>query len=200
MDPTIDLDEVLDQMIDEELEDNNDEEIIRFILESQQQLHGNTTSRSQRRRVVHRNREEGHHRLFNEYFSENPVYTEIQFRRRFCMLRHVLIRIVNALSNHDEYFQMRVDALRQKGLSPLQKCTTVIRILAYGSPADSVDEYVRIGETTTVECLERFVLGICTIFGNEYLRRPNNEDIKRLLQMGAARGFPGMLGSIDCMH
>ena len=95
---------------------------------------------------------------------------------------------------------MRVDALRRKGLSPLQKCTTAIRILAYGSPADSVDEYVRIGETTAVECLERFVLGICTIFGNEYLRRPNNEDIERLLQMGATRGFPGMLGSIDYMH
>ncbi|KAH1232925.1 Glutathione S-transferase T2 [Glycine max] len=103
-------------------------------------------------------------------------------------------------SNHDEYFQMRVDALRRKGLSPLQKCTTTIHILAYGSPADSVDEYVRIGETTAVECLERFVLGICTIFGNEYLRRPNNDDIKRLLQMGAAHGFPGMLGSIGCMH
>ncbi|KAL5184192.1 Glutathione S-transferase T2 [Glycine soja] len=144
-----------------ELEDNSDEEIIRLILESQQQLHGNTT-------------------------SQNPVYTEIQFRRRFRMQRHVFLRIVNARSNHDEYFQMRVDALRRKGLSPLQKCTTAIRILAYGSPANSVDEYVRIG--------------ICTIFGNEYLRRPNNEDIERLLQMGAERGFPGMLGSIDCMH
>ena len=39
-----------------------------------------------------------------------------------------------------------------------------------------------------------------SIFGNEYLRRPNNEDTERLLQMGVARGFPGMLGSIDCMH
>ena len=95
---------------------------------------------------------------------------------------------------------MRVEALRRKGLSPLQKCTTTIHILAYGSPADSVDEYVRIGETTAVECLERFVLGICTIFGNEYLRRPNNKGTERLLQMGAARGFPSMLGSIDCMH
>ena len=79
MDPTIDLDEVLDQMIDEKLEDNNDEEIIRLILESQQQLHGNTTRHSQRRRVVHRNREEGHDRWFNDYFSKNPVYTDIQF-------------------------------------------------------------------------------------------------------------------------
>ena len=46
MDPNIDLDEVLDQMIDEELEDNTDEEIIRLILESQQQLHSNTTRHS----------------------------------------------------------------------------------------------------------------------------------------------------------
>ncbi|KAH1227616.1 hypothetical protein GmHk_10G027811 [Glycine max] len=73
---------------------------------------------------------------------------------------------------------MRVDALRQKGLSPLQKCITALRILAYGSRVDNMDEYVRIGETTTVECLRQFVSGICTIFGNEYLKRPNNEDTK----------------------
>ena len=102
MDPTIDLDEVLDQMIDEELEDNTDEEIIRLILESQQQLHGNTTRHSQRRRVVHHNREEGHDRLFNDYFSKNPVYTEIQFQRRFRMWRHAFLQIVDALNNHDE--------------------------------------------------------------------------------------------------
>jgi len=112
----------------------------------------------------------------------------------------VFLRIVDALSNHDDYFQMKVNALQQKGLSPLQKCTTALRILAYGSLADGVDEYVRIGETTIVECLERFVSGICTIFGNKYLRRPNNEDIERLLQIGVARGFSGILGSIDCMH
>jgi len=77
MDPNIDLDEVLDKMIDEELEDNNNEEIIRLILESQQQLDGNTTRRRQRRRVVHWNCEEGHDRLFNDYFSANLVYTKI---------------------------------------------------------------------------------------------------------------------------
>ena len=116
------------------------------------------------------------------------------------MQTHVFLRIVEVLNNHDEHFQMRVDALCRKDLSPLQKCTTTIHILAYGSLADSVDEYVRIGETTVVECLERFVSGICTIFRNEYLRRPNNEDTECLLQMGAAHGFSGMLGSIDCMH
>nr|XP_023874274.1 uncharacterized protein LOC111986818 [Quercus suber] len=34
----------------------------------------------------------------------------------------------------------------------------------------------------------------------EYLRSPNSSDIARLLRVGESRGFPGMLGSIDCMH
>ncbi|KAF5451832.1 hypothetical protein F2P56_026897 [Juglans regia] len=35
---------------------------------------------------------------------------------------------------------------------------------------------------------------------DEYLRSPNANDIARLLVVGEQRGFPGMLGSIDCMH
>ena len=37
------------------------------------------------------------------------------------------------------------------------------------------------------------------IFGDEYLRSPNDNDINRLLQIGKAHGFLGMLNSIDCM-
>uniref|UniRef100_A0A0D3B171 Uncharacterized protein n=1 Tax=Brassica oleracea var. oleracea TaxID=109376 RepID=A0A0D3B171_BRAOL len=35
---------------------------------------------------------------------------------------------------------------------------------------------------------------------NEYLRRTTPEDLQRLLDVGEVRGFPGMIGSIDCMH
>ncbi|CAL5195544.1 unnamed protein product [Lathyrus oleraceus] len=158
------------------------------------------SSRPKRRTTVDRGREEGHNRLFNDYFSENPIYTDVQFRRRFRMHRHVFLRIVDALGNHDEYFQMRVDATGKMGLSPLQKCTSAIRMLAYGSPADLVDEYVRINKSTSIECLERFVKGVNVVFGAEYLRKPNNTDVEHLLQMGESRGFSGMLGFIDCMH
>jgi len=75
-----------------------------------------------------------------------------------------------------------------------------MRMLAYGSPADLLDEGLRIAESTVIECLTLFVKGIRENFGAHYLRRPIEDDIRRLLQIGEARGFPGMLGSVDCMH
>ncbi|XP_057739982.1 uncharacterized protein LOC130957108 [Arachis stenosperma] len=116
------------------------------------------------------------------------------------MRRHVFIQIVDALSNVYPYFQQKVDATGRKGLSPLQKCTAAIRMLAYGVGADAVDDYVRIGESTTIECLEKFVEGVISVFKDEYLRKPKPNDVQRLLQMAEGRGFPGMLDSIDCMH
>ena len=38
------------------------------------------------------------------------------------------------------------------------------------------------------------------IFGPEYLRSPIAADISRLLRKANQHGFPGMLGSLDCMH
>ncbi|KAJ0839217.1 putative harbinger transposase-derived protein [Helianthus annuus] len=55
-------------------------------------------------------------------------------------------------------------------------------------------------ETVTRASLIKFVEGVFSCFGQEYLRRPNNGDLARLLHVGADRGFPGMVCSIDCMH
>ena len=74
------------------------------------------------------------------------------------------------------------------------------KVLAYGTCADMFDENLQIAESTLIETLENFCKGIIECFGPNYLRRPTAEDIHRLLHVGEARGFPGMLGSIDCMH
>ena len=57
-------------------------------------------------------------------------------------------------------------------------------VLAYGVSADAVDDYVRIGESTAIECLEKFVEDVILVFESEYLRKPNSNDIQRLLKMG----------------
>ncbi|XP_048501253.2 uncharacterized protein LOC104887555 [Beta vulgaris subsp. vulgaris] len=73
-------------------------------------------------------------------------------------------------------------------------------MLAYGVAADSLDEYVRISESTARIALMKFTKGVIKKFGAEYLRRPTPDDLARLLRFGEDRGFPGMVGSIDCMH
>ncbi|RWR84687.1 putative nuclease HARBI1 [Cinnamomum micranthum f. kanehirae] len=150
--------------------------------------------------VIQRGRISRHHRLYNDYFSENSVYTPSQFRRRFRMRKPLFFQIVSAVEAHDPYFQQKRNCAGSLGLSTLQKVTAAVRILAYGVAADAVDDFVRIAESTSIESLKKFVQVIIDVFGNEYLRTPNNADICRLLSEGERCGFPGMLGSIDCMH
>jgi hypothetical protein len=100
----------------------------------------------------------------------------------------------------DLYFVQRPNCAGELGLSALQKVVVVVRILSYGILVDAVDEYVRIGESTAHEALKHFCTAIQTAFGGYYLKAPTAADIARLLQVGESRGFPGMLGSVDCMH
>ncbi|XP_010445207.2 PREDICTED: uncharacterized protein LOC104727835 [Camelina sativa] len=114
------------------------------------------------------------------------------------MNKGLFMRIVERLSTAFPFFQQRRDATGRFGLSTLQKITAAIRIMAYGCPADAVDEYLRLAPSTALSCLEHFIEGINDLFGDEYLRRPTPEDLQRLLAIGEFRGFPGMIGSIYC--
>ncbi|XP_019170454.1 PREDICTED: uncharacterized protein LOC109166024 [Ipomoea nil] len=73
------------------------------------------------------------------------------FRRRFRMSRNLFLRIPNAVKGHVNYFVQQKDRIGRLGLSTLQKVTAAFRVLAYGIPADAADEYIQIGESTTIE-------------------------------------------------
>jgi hypothetical protein len=51
-------------------------------------------------------------------------------------------------------------------------------MLAYGAAADANDEYLRIGESTAHKSLTQFCDAVISIYGNEYLRHPNKDDLK----------------------
>jgi hypothetical protein len=85
-------------------------------------------------------------------------------------------------------------------LSPIQKCYAALRMLAYGTPADELDDNLKLAASTTLECLGKFAEGVIEVFGEKYLRSPNQDEIEHILQVNESRGFLGMLGSIDCMH
>ncbi|KAK2662951.1 hypothetical protein Ddye_001525 [Dipteronia dyeriana] len=150
--------------------------------------------------VINRDRKSADRRLFYDYFTENPRYNDQMFHRRFRIGRSLFLRIVEKVEARDNYFMQQRDSVGRLDLSVLQKITAVFRMLAYGCPADATDEYIKIGESTTIESLKRFCRAVVKEFAGEYLRSPNATDVARLLHIGKDHGFPGMLGSLDCMH
>ncbi|XP_021835319.2 uncharacterized protein [Spinacia oleracea] len=73
-------------------------------------------------------------------------------------------------------------------------------MLAYGLAPDAVDEYLLISQSTGKNSLLHFISGVIKHFEADYLRSPTDEDLRMILHRNKERGFPGMIGSIDCMH
>ena len=157
-------------------ESSDDEKILKYVLDNEnekralelvkklrqlrEEKRASSSSASRRprkkKRFVKRDYEEAHERLHKDYFAEDSIYNESHFCRRFRMRRHLFLRVVDALQSRFEFFKQKSDALGRRGLSPLTKCTTTIRILAYGISTDCVDEYLKIGESMAMECMKNF--------------------------------------------
>lgn len=183
------------------MESDSDEELeIIANLAMEEEISTSHGRPKKRRTFIRRDRLQAGEDLFRDYFAEPPIYPHKYFRRRFRMSRDLFCRIQYAVEAKDPYFVQKRDGSQRLGLTSLQKITAAFRMLIYGVTADFMDEYLKIGETTVVKSLKRFVQAIISIFSEQYLRSPNNQDIARLLAEGKNRGFPGMLGSIDCMH
>ncbi|KAL5701750.1 hypothetical protein ACHQM5_027059 [Ranunculus cassubicifolius] len=116
------------------------------------------------------------------------------------MSRHLFMQIRRSLKNRSAFWKTKVDSAHQRGLSSYQKMGASIQMLAYGAPADSTDQYFRMAESTALLCMKKLCAEIVKIHSAQYLRTPNEDDMARLLNVAELRGFPGMIGSIDCMH
>ncbi|CAL5409744.1 unnamed protein product [Camellia sinensis] len=151
-------------------------------------------------RYINRERVKDDEQIYRDYFADNPVYPEEYFRRRFRMRRSLFVSILHDIQQVNGYFIQTCDATGVSRLSDVQKMTASLQILQYGVPADVVDEYIRISESIAIAALNFFTRSIVATYEAVYLRSPNEADVTRLLQDGEQRGFPGMLGSLDCMH
>ncbi|XP_059663804.1 uncharacterized protein LOC132309518 [Cornus florida] len=187
-----------DNVIDSIIQCNQD--AFREILNSMNPEMVEQVFKPHKKRYIHRDREGSHRQLMKDYFDENCTYLPEYFHRRFRMRRELFLCILNDVKAYDDYFIQKRDATGRLGLSSIQKMTTTIRILTYGCAADHCDEYIKIGESTPIETLMTFCKAVIGMYREEYMRPPNEADITRLLQEREERGFPSMLGSIDCMH
>ena len=121
---------------------------------------GEPEPRFRRRVVLVRRRFEAQERLMRDYFVKEPTYNPRQFRRRFRMHKGLFLKICGDLETEYTFFQQRYDGAGKLGFSPIQKCTSAIRQLAFGVNSDLLDEYLHMSERTSRESLTHFCKGI----------------------------------------
>ncbi|GJU24663.1 ALP1-like protein [Tanacetum coccineum] len=136
------------------------------------------------RNSITRDRAGAHEHLVAAYFTDSPMYNEKRFRQTFQMARPLFNQIVNAVTTHSAYFQSNPDYAGRESISPLIKCTSAIRQLAYVYKlcTGSTNSFSTVGSIKSYEDL------FPTVTDVEKLYRHHEEK----------HGFPGMLGSLDC--
>ncbi|KAL0012552.1 hypothetical protein SO802_007660 [Lithocarpus litseifolius] len=174
---------------------SSDDELELTLAIAIEELNNEGASTSRRRsvqphRFIWRNPLQGHDRLFHDYFAETAVYPPNVFRRRFRMSLSLFLRIHSRVEATEPYFFQKRNAANKLGLSSLQKITAVIRMLAYGVSADFMDEYLRIGVSTAIKSLKKFVKAIVSIFSEEYLRSPNDKSHGQAMKQAAISKTP----------
>jgi len=71
------------------------------------------------------------------------------------MCRLLFLRIQAAIESHDQCFIQRFNVVGVFGLFSLQQVIATLRILTYESLVDIMDEYVKIGKSTTIKKFEQ---------------------------------------------
>ena len=98
-------------------------------------------------------------------FSENARYRESIFVEDLDIVGVYSFRIVNRVAEHDNFFIQKRDAFDKLGLSRyLAKNNSYNRMLVYETLTNITNYYIRIGESTTIECLKRFCQAVIEVF------------------------------------
>ena len=133
---------------DEEFDMDEDEDVAMLLMmhheANKRPKHGGSVMG---REHIRRQRQEAHAKLMANYFVERPVFPERYFRRRFRMSRDLFRHIAECVQLHDRFFEQRRNCTGELGHSLYQKVTSALRQMAYGVPADLVDDHLAMSES-----------------------------------------------------
>ena len=133
------------------------------------------------------------------YFVPNPRYDGVSFRRRYRINQSLFLQIMAQLEQNF-IFLAKWKFCQHSFIPPICKRGRSNRYACIWRACRCYRWVPQNGTATARETLTRFCEGMIGRFGEEYLRSSNEEDLKTLLAVGEKCGFPGILGSIDCMH
>jgi hypothetical protein len=134
----------------------------------------------------------------NPYGGMGPISTPAEFERRLRINPRVYDRVKFGVFESDrKFFEQRADAVGTLGATAVQKICIALQLLGQGIGADSM-VVSRLSESRSAKCLKLFCAAVVNAFGNQYLRLPTADDLKRTEATYCKLGLPGCIGAVDC--
>ena len=93
--------------------------------------------------------------LFKDYFSNDRIFDDTDFRRVYRIRKPLFLRILHAITESNAYFVQKMNAAWKPELSSLQKAMAAMSMLAYGTSSNAQEEYTMMTENTTQKAMLR---------------------------------------------
>jgi hypothetical protein len=129
---------------------------------------------------------------------QQPIYGDADFRDIFGLPRKVF-QVVLERCQPDLVCGAAADG--RVPVSPTMQLLTTLRLLRTGMAAKQLDDAAGIAPSTILQKFRVVVRSICVRLAPDFLpSTARTDDLNAELKRNEARGFPGCIGSLDCMH
>ena len=131
-----------------------------------------------------------------------PIFKDKNFEMMFRLSRTRVQRIFEDVMNAQHpFYACNSDATGKKGASLEAKILLPLKTCAFGTAEHAFCDYFQMSHALASKCCEEYAKMMRQVYGAEYLRIPDENDIKKITQLHSeAHGVPGMFGCLDCMH
>lgn len=107
----------------------------------------------------------------------------------------MFLKICNTMKTGYEYFQPNNNAIDNKLLELLRKCSAALTQTTYGTNKAIVDKYLWLEKSTALEWFKRFAQEVAECCSQSFLRPTSREKTRILLKPEERLNVSAMLGS-----
>lgn len=135
--------------------------------------------------------------IYFNYLGPSPLFNDKQFYRMLRLSRSRFQRMMEDFAASGISFFSERDI----GASLEARLMLPLKTLAYGVATHTFSDFFQMSPEFCRQCCLEFDKGFRDIYATEYLRRPDAEDLKSIVQLHKdVHNVDGMFGSIDCSH
>ena len=125
------------------------------------------------------------------------------FRRRFRVPYQVYCKLVSMCIDKNVFgLNSNLDTdVANRAICPVEiKVLAVLRILGRNWNFDDIAEATSMGETTARRAFHLFCENFVQHYYDQFVYRPKDEKLEKVMEVFAKMGLPGCIGSTDCVH